>query len=135
MLDTGRAINDYVIKIRTQRICQGTHFGLRYRSFIPGLGSRQQIHILKALITDQSLLQPTTPLDNIDNIINDTVFQPQNDIEISQPYIGIQHCHLLAHFGQPRTYIGSSGGLAHAALAGGNDIYNSHKASSPKYIT
>ena len=72
-------------------------------------------------IPDQCLFQAAAPIDHINQIINNTVLQSHDNIQISESDIGIYNCNLFSHGSQSGPDICHGGGFSNTAFSRCND--------------
>ncbi len=84
--------------------------------FIPGLGSRENVEIFRALIFNQRLVQCGIALNDVDEIINDATFAAHNQVEVTQADVEVDNDGFLSLLGQTCSDGRAGGGLANAPL-------------------
>ena len=72
-------------------------------------------------VTDQSLFQATASIDDIYQVINNTVFKSHNNIQVSKSDIRVHNSNPFSHGRQPGPDICYRSGFTHAAFSGCND--------------
>jgi NADP-dependent 3-hydroxy acid dehydrogenase YdfG len=82
---------------------------------------REHVQRVDALVLDQRLLERALALDDVDEVVHHAPLAPHDEVEVAQPDIEVDDRDLLAAAGEPDRERGARGGLAHAALAGGDD--------------
>ena len=75
MFNTGGRIDDHKLKFLAQVLAELLHLHTVDGVLVSRLGSREQVELWQALIFDQGLAQAALSLDNIDEIVNDTILQ------------------------------------------------------------
>ena len=69
--------------------------------FIPGLGSRENVEIFRALIFNQRLVQCGIALNDVDEIINDATFAAHNQVEVTQADVEVDNDGFFPFWAKP----------------------------------
>jgi len=73
------------------------------------------------LILDQGLVQRGFAVDHIDQVVDHTALAAHDQVQITQADVEVDNRGLVAAQCQAGCKTGAGGGLAHTALAGGNN--------------
>ena len=104
------------------------------RTLIASLGGWDQIEVLQPFISNHGLTELAAPFNDIDQIVDNTVFQAHDNVKISQTNIGVDADDVFAQFGKSNAKIGRGRGLADAALSGcDRNNLSAHKPSPSTY--
>ena len=78
-----RAVDEYVVEFCGERGTKLFHLFRVYGSFLPGLGRWNDKQIRKLSISDHRLFFSAFTFDNINQVVDDPVFQPHHNIKIA----------------------------------------------------
>ena len=106
LLDTRRAIDKDVVELRLELLYQFSHLLWRDRVLVSGLSSRQEKETFHTLVADERLLQAALSFDHVDQVVDDSIFEAQDDIEIAEADIGIHDRDGRPLHGQGYTQVG-----------------------------
>src|SRR5690606_26382802 len=121
LLDTRRRIADDVIEGFAQLIENAFHSLQSQRVLVPGLGRRQDVEVVRALVLDQRLNEVRVAVDQVDEVVHHTTLAAHDQVEVTQPYIEVDDDRLVSTQIEPGTDGSAGSGFANAPLACGND--------------
>src|SRR5262249_49417996 len=92
----------------------------------------QERKVGEPLILDQGLTHLTATTHNVNQMVDDSVLEPQDDIEIPQADVTIEQHDFALVLGQAEAEVGGCRGLADPTLARGNDnSWSAHNSGPP----
>src|SRR5690606_35236714 len=121
LLDAGRGVGDDVFKAVVGQLLEHPFHALAgQRVLVAGLRGGQDEQVVEALVLDQRLLERGLALHHVDEVVHHPALAAHDQVEVAQANVEIDHRGLLAAPGQSAGNAGAGGGLANAALAGGD---------------
>jgi hypothetical protein len=112
LFDARWAVDQDIVEVLFELRDQVLHLLRIDRVLVPGLGCGKQKETLAALVLDQGLLEAALTLDHMDQIVDDPVLQPEDDIQVPKTDVRVDHGHLVSHEAQCNTQVCGGCGLA-----------------------
>src|SRR5690606_14025201 len=121
LLDAGGGVaDDEVEAVGGQVLQYFFHAFLVQCVLVAGLRGGQHEQVVKALVLDHGLLQRGLAVDDVDEVVHHAALAAHDQVEVAQAHVEVDYGDFLAATGQPAGVAGAGGGLADAALAGGD---------------
>src|SRR5690606_8381814 len=96
------------------------------RVLVAGLAGGQDVQRVDLLVLDQGLREAGLAVDDVDEVVHHAALATHDEVEVAQADVEIDDGGLVTAQGQAGGKTGAGGGLAHPALAGGDDDDSGH---------
>ena len=105
-LDSGGAVADDPVEHLAQFADHPGHALFREGVLVAGLGRCEEIERLHPLVANERLGELGFSIGDIDEIVNDPALRPQDQVEIAQADVKVDHTHILSRLRKRSAYGG-----------------------------